>query len=319
MAKFTELGINYFLPINSNDVKEISVIISMWTLSLNYKNYISAFPETLFELSLNGDSKEDFLKEEIEDIRERIQELRSILSRYSVNPKVRYISELNSVLEKDDSDPLDLLKDIQNKTIDPKDRLLLVIERISNRPLSHILPYCCSAYLDLVRIYQSLESQLNEFGGDTQEPKEILNGKSLPDNPYTEAKTHYSYKDSVVVEGKTCSGLKDLFNSGLEYDTVIDNLIQNEILVRDKEFFRLNAVELEENKLRLKRAICALGYLLKTKNYFKQGTSDVTIAKALSGFFKESISKATYNKAKEQCFNFGGDKAEDYFKLYFSI
>ena len=121
------------------------------------------------------------------------------------------------------------------------------------------------------------------------------------------------------VQEKPKISLKSLFKDPYQFEEVVKRLTADKVLKIEGNFFHLSANELEENKLKEKRAICALGYTLKTKHYFKQGTRDIDITDALSRFFNVTISKGVYNKAKDQCFNSGDHKAEDYFKLYFSI
>lgn len=119
------------------------------------------------------------------------------------------------------------------------------------------------------------------------------------------------------IKNDTPVSLEDMFKDKSQYSKIFGELVEYEILKRDGEKYSLNMKDVRSG-LRLKRSICALGYLLDTNNYLK-AVDETEIAAALSQLFNVEIPKATYSNAKKQCFentHIPKAKAHDYFALF---
>ena len=120
-------------------------------------------------------------------------------------------------------------------------------------------------------------------------------------------------KEKIKLENKTPSvktttqprSLKDLFIELKSYNTVINTLETERLIIKTNEGFKWNGYKNNPKKelfyecAELK-SIQALGINLKLKNYLKPNTKNTSIANALSILFDINIVISTYNKVHKE-------------------
>lgn len=108
--------------------------------------------------------------------------------------------------------------------------------------------------------------------------------------------------------------LKDLFIDPNKYDDFILKMKDYKIIIGEPNNFKIVP---PDSRLKIKRFICCIGYLLKVKGKLNEN-DDSKIIRALQHTFNEEISKGVYSSAKKG-FDKRGDKANDYLNALFFL
>jgi len=165
-------SLKLFLPPDETIKKEVLSLLGVWSTSINFEYYTKKyFPEVLFEhiesqnieatdFDKYSNSKNQFIKIEIESKSEILLEFKNIFKRYNIsaNPRVIGLLLKNNKLEPENETFLNILK---NEDLELNVLAGLIKNRLAEIGILDLLYICGIIYFDIYKNHQFLLGELD--------------------------------------------------------------------------------------------------------------------------------------------------------------
>ena len=156
----------------SEEIKqELFILLGLWSCSLNFEDYTKeyypgesfSYLEEVEDLSpvARARSKNRFAFSELEGIKERISEVKSIFEKFHFKPTPRAINNHLKKIQNQHKYDQQFLDLIRTEDLELEELTLLIKNQLEYNSLSSILYFCCIIYHDLFKIHEFLHASYN--------------------------------------------------------------------------------------------------------------------------------------------------------------